>query len=332
MTYDTKFSTYFRLCCCLLILSTTSPTLAIPGRIISNEVYPPHGHVLTDYRFTSSSPSPNALRDYIMENVEVDERLCQSESLERLIKGTHHEDTRGVIWWVKRCEGGFGKGGKPGGVLFPPGPPIPIPGHKIESTLIRYRRKSKRAKPSKRRPENMHISAKDQKALNKLMNNKNVLCKPRKTVVELEPTKPNQELKPHCVYIKRCGGCCDSDLLECKPTAKKTRKFKVLNVSPKGDGKVSINKPPLVRVFAEEHTKCSCQCKIQEEDCNANQIYDDQNCRCDCKKEVKSRKTCEKGKVWSDSKCDCVCQNQRECTTGMIFNNETCKCVKISDE
>ncbi|CAL4115652.1 unnamed protein product [Meganyctiphanes norvegica] len=277
-------------------------------------------------RYDVSTP-PNALRDYIMENVE-DERICTSDSLRHLIIGIHNQDSRGAAWWAKRCETRT----PPRGEKFPPGPPIPIPGHKIESTLIRYRRKSKRPKPRTKPDDSIHISDKDQKALNKLMNNKNVLCKPRKTVVELKSPKPNMELKPHCVYIRQCGGCCDSDLLECRPTEVKSRKFKVLNVTPKSNGKVSIAMPPLVRARAVEHKKCECQCKIQESDCNSNQQYDDQNCRCVCPKGKGSRTTCPNGKVWSDSKCDCVCQNQRSCTTGMIFNDDSCKCDKISDE
>lgn len=68
----------------------------------------------------------------------------------------------------------------------------------------------------------------ERKKLDKLIKNKNVQCKPKKAVVELpNDEKPLVMLKPSCVYIKQCGGCCDSPLLECRPEVVKNRKFKV---------------------------------------------------------------------------------------------------------
>lgn len=72
------------------------------------------------------------------------------------------------------------------------------------------------------------MSASERKKLDKLIKNKNVQCKPKKAVVELpNDEKPLVMLKPSCVYIKQCGGCCDSPLLECLPEVVKVRKFKV---------------------------------------------------------------------------------------------------------
>jgi hypothetical protein len=46
---------------------------------------------------------------------------------------------------------------------------------------------------------------------------KKVACKPRATLTELPPAAFGSTYYPQCVTVKRCGGCCNSALLECKP-------------------------------------------------------------------------------------------------------------------
>jgi hypothetical protein len=44
-----------------------------------------------------------------------------------------------------------------------------------------------------------------------------VSCKPRSVLVELPAAPPGSSYYPQCVTVKRCGGCCNSALLECRP-------------------------------------------------------------------------------------------------------------------
>jgi hypothetical protein len=46
---------------------------------------------------------------------------------------------------------------------------------------------------------------------------KKVSCKPRAMPVELPPAPFGFLYHPNCVLVKRCGGCCSSVLLECRP-------------------------------------------------------------------------------------------------------------------
>jgi hypothetical protein len=46
---------------------------------------------------------------------------------------------------------------------------------------------------------------------------KKVFCKPRVVHVELPQALLGSWYYPQCVTAKRCGGCCNSALLECKP-------------------------------------------------------------------------------------------------------------------
>ncbi|KAJ4435949.1 hypothetical protein ANN_18572 [Periplaneta americana] len=47
---------------------------------------------------------------------------------------------------------------------------------------------------------------------------KKMKCKPKKTAVELPEARYGYTYYPQCVALQRCSGCCNSDLLECKPT------------------------------------------------------------------------------------------------------------------
>lgn len=73
------------------------------------------------------------------------------------------------------------------------------------------------------------VTPKEWKKIGKLITK--MCCKPIKTMVEL-PTGGdlNVQLKPSCVAVRRCSGCCDSPLFECRPTKVIEKKFKVVAV------------------------------------------------------------------------------------------------------
>jgi hypothetical protein len=49
-------------------------------------------------------------------------------------------------------------------------------------------------------------------------------CKPRAVHVAVPPAPLGMSYYPQCVSVKRCGGCCNSPLLECMPIKKTTVK------------------------------------------------------------------------------------------------------------
>ncbi|XP_066970354.1 vascular endothelial growth factor A-like isoform X8 [Macrobrachium rosenbergii] len=198
-----------------------------------------------------------------------------------------------------------------------------------EANIWWARRCGRRTSSFKQTNRNLpEISKKDQKKLQALLKNKKIKCNPKKAVVEL----PNEEshltiLKPSCVYIKQCGGCCDSPHLECRPTGNKTRKFKVLELRKmeKPGALEFSNRQVLKTIKVTEHTSCQCECKEREEHCSPNQKYDPDSCRCYCSPEID--RNCSVGKVWDEKRCECVCSDVSECTTGRYFDTDICRCA-----
>ena len=50
-----------------------------------------------------------------------------------------------------------------------------------------------------------------------------------------------------------------------------------------------------------KHISCECKCKIDGTKCNSNQWWNNNKCRCECKK----RHICEKDYVWNPTTCNC---------------------------
>ncbi|XP_037796718.1 vascular endothelial growth factor C-like isoform X4 [Penaeus monodon] len=273
-----------------VLLAITSPIEAIPT-VFNNDVYlnpvPTAAQQDWPLDLVRNMSQTTDLREFIMKFVE-DERICTSKTLHELIVGKNTSDISAHLWWNKRC------GGNRGGI-------------KTVSPLS-------------------EMSASERKKLDKLIKNKNVQCKPKKAVVELpNDEKPLVMLKPSCVYIKQCGGCCDSPLLECLPEVVKVRKFKVLAFEKKLNNKVRFQSyQTLKTIRIQEHKKCKCQCKERAEHCTEHQVYDEGACRCTCPADVS--KSCSDGKIWDERKCACVCSDVSDCTTGRYFDNSTCRC------
>ena len=69
-----------------------------------------------------------------------------------------------------------------------------------------------------------------------------------------------------------------------------------------------------------KHIPCECKCKFDERKCNSNQWWNNDKCRCQCKK----RHLCEKDYIWNTSTC--ICEN------GTYLANIMDESVIICDE
>ncbi|KAK4323687.1 hypothetical protein Pmani_005621 [Petrolisthes manimaculis] len=287
----------------------------------SNDVYPTkttprptftNTHPLLSVSLARNMSQTTDLREFVMKFVQ-DERICTSPSLRQLIMGEGEADIQTQLWWNRRC------GGRRGNPFNPNTAPA-----LSESTLLRYRRKSSNRA---RRKNTQDLSQKDQNKLAKLLRDKRVVCKPKKTVVRLPNTEPDSVmLRPHCVYIKQCSGCCDHSLLECTPTRNKTRRFPVMAVRTDGRTSQFADSSPVRRVRVTEHTRCQCECKVKPAHCSPRQVYNAEACQCTCPVDI--TRTCPRGKVWNESSCECVCSSVTECTTGRQFDHSSCRCLR----
>lgn len=160
---------------------------------------------------------------------------------------------------------------------------------------------------------------------------KRAFCHPRRQPVKVsQPKDATLIYLPMCIEIERCGGCCSHELFKCVPSDIKNatrRVFAMRYPRPEAEYFVIESKP---RIQIERHTKCSCQCKVQPEDCSPQQIYDKQNCRCMCAQEDGYLK-CKEPQVWVEKECRCRCLEYSECSTGAYFDTRKCRCRAAGD-
>ncbi|XP_038056748.1 vascular endothelial growth factor A-like isoform X2 [Patiria miniata] len=156
-------------------------------------------------------------------------------------------------------------------------------------------------------------------------------CIPRETVVQVLPDASESQVMywPGCVTVKRCGGCCNSDLHECQPTRSEIIQVKVVRMEYTPRASRFFHYDGVVAKNMTNHTECSCQCKIKPEDCDpATQVHN--NCQCQCRKFV----TCPAGKRWDPIRCQCLCsasQQERGCLRRQEWNQDSCTCTCRKD-
>ncbi|XP_076303138.1 uncharacterized protein LOC143221630 [Lasioglossum baleicum] len=151
-------------------------------------------------------------------------------------------------------------------------------------------------------------------------------CKPELQTVQLHlDTDTTSIYFPTCIRINRCGGCCYNSLLSCQPTASETRNFEIYVMTTDHHKGLVYRSKRIVPV--EEHTKCECNCKLKEEHCNKKQTYIPESCECQCNN-VNEKKKCNETnkKVWNSDLCSCSCREVRHCSTGLYFDQNTCRC------
>ena len=73
---------------------------------------------------------------------------------------------------------------------------------------------------------------------------------------------------------------------------------------------------------------CKCICRLDAIVCNNKQRWNNDKCRCECKKLV-NKGVCDKGYAWNPSNCECECD--KSCHFGEYLDYETCKYNKKVD-
>ena len=140
------------------------------------------------------------------------------------------------------------------------------------------------------------------------------------TLINLHPNEYSEEFHyyPFLVKLNRYAGSCNThnDLSNkvCDPN--KTEDLNLNEFSMI----TGINESKVLT----KHITCECKCRFDGRNCNSDQWWNNDKCRCKCKK----RHVCEKGYVWNPATCNC----KNEKYLASIMDDLTIMCDEIIDD
>ena len=105
-------------------------------------------------------------------------------------------------------------------------------------------------------------------------------------------------LYPYSIKINRCKGSCnainDPYAKLCVPDQIKNTNVKIFNLMSRANETRHI----------KWHKTSKCKCRLDARICNDKQKWNDDKCRCECKKLI-DKGMRDKGLIWNPSNCEC---------------------------
>ena len=145
----------------------------------------------------------------------------------------------------------------------------------------------------------------------------------RPKIIQANPDEP--VFYPLSIKINKCGGDCndinDPIAKLCVPdvVVVENMNIKVFNLLS------GINETRKI-IWYET---CKCVCRLTSAVCNNRPEWNENKCKCECKEDLISKLTCDKGYMWNPSTCSCECDNY--CEIGQYLDYKDCVCRKKID-
>ena len=148
------------------------------------------------------------------------------------------------------------------------------------------------------------------------MNNQD--CKTRTKIININNNEP--VFYHFSINVNKCSGSCsninDPYVKWCVPDVLKNINVKVFNLMPWSNQ----------TKHTEWHETCKYKCRLDASVFNNKQKWNEDKCRCECRKELSDKERCDKGFTWNPSNCNCECD--KSCDIGEYFNYKISLCKK----
>ena len=141
-------------------------------------------------------------------------------------------------------------------------------------------------------------------------------CKIRPEIIDVNNKEPI--FNPRKIKIIKCAGSCNT--ID-DPYGKTCFANYIGNIDLNVFNLLSQNNEI---INTEKHKISWCKCKVKKDACNNKQIWNENTCKCDCKK-INTKEVCDSGFIWNPSVCICECNKYCDIFEYLDHKNYICR-------